>query len=161
MLPDQANGQLAGAVRCAHASSLAIDANDRQRLDDVERHTDALGPAADHAQPGLRGARDRARVTALDDLCLFGRDRLDRRAEHLHVVERDVGDRRHAALPDVRRIEPPADADLDDADLDANAREVQERRRRQHLELGRWAVPAEEPVVGIEHIRQQRNEVHD
>ena len=33
------------------------------------------------------------------------------------MVERDVGYRAHAALPDVGRVEPAADAHLDDADL--------------------------------------------
>ena len=40
-------------------------------------------------------------------------------AQVLHVVERDVGDCAHPALPDVRRVQSSAHAHLDHRHIDA------------------------------------------
>ena len=61
----------------------------------------------------------------------------DRRAEAVHVVEVDVRDRRHAAVPGMGRVEPPAEADLDEGEVDPLLGEPAEDDRGQELELGR------------------------
>ena len=70
----------------------------------------------------------------------------DRRAEPIHVVEVDVGDGRHAAVPGVGRVEPAAEPDLDERDVEVRLGEVPEDDRGQQLELGRLAVPARDAV---------------
>ena len=64
----------------------------------------------------------------------------DRVAQPVHVVEVDVGDDRHAAIPGVRRIEPPTEPDLDERDVGPDLGEAGEDDGGQQLELGRVAV---------------------
>ena len=70
----------------------------------------------------------------------------DRRPEPVHVVQVDVGDGRHAAVPGVGRVEPPAQPDLDERDVQVRLGEVAEDDRGQQLELGRVAVPPGDAV---------------
>ena len=70
----------------------------------------------------------------------------DRRAEPIHVVEVDVGDDGHAAVPGMGRVEPAAQPDLDEGDVEVRLGEVPEDDRGQQLELGRLAVAAGDAV---------------
>lgn len=60
----------------------------------------------------------------LDDPGLFGSDSLQRSPENFHVVEADVGDDGGQRFQHVGGIEPPAEADLDDRDINMSAGEV-------------------------------------
>ena len=62
------------------------------------------------------------------------------------MVERDVRDHGHAAVPGVSRVEPSAQPDLDDRQIDAGLGKPEERHRRQQLELGRFAVAPGDPI---------------
>jgi hypothetical protein len=64
----------------------------------------------------------------------------------LGVVEVDVRDRGHAAVPGMGRVEPAAKPDLDDREVNAGIREVAERERGEELELRRRAVAPGDPV---------------
>ena len=95
------------------------------------------------ASPRRAGDRE---VAALDDRRLLARDRGDRVAEPGHVVEGDVRDRRHAAVPGMGRVEPAAEPDLDQRDLHALLGEPAEEHRGEELELGRLAVAPRDAV---------------
>jgi hypothetical protein len=69
----------------------------------------------------------------LDDADLLPRDLLGRVAEH-RVVEVDLADDGDVRIDDVRRVPPPTEADLDDADVDGLVGEVRERHRGHQLE---------------------------
>ncbi len=62
------------------------------------------------------------------------------------MVERDVGDRRDAAIPDVCRVQPAPESDFDERDIGLLLREPAEDDRGEQLELGRVAVPSGHPV---------------
>ncbi len=77
------------------------------------------------------------------------------------MVERDVGDRRDAAIPGVGRVEPATEPDLDQRDIEVRLGEVAEDHRRQQLELGRLAVAARDPVGDGQHRLDMAREVGD
>ena len=58
-------------------------------------------------------------------------------AEHVGVLEPDVRQQDDVRAEDVRRVEPAAEARLDDRDVDLARRELGERRRADRLELRR------------------------
>ena len=60
---------------------------------------------------------------------LFGGDQLDGIAEILLVIERDARHDGHQRLDHVGAVEPPAEADLDDGDINAAGGEVGECNR--------------------------------
>ena len=66
-------------------------------------------------------------LTGLDDAGLFGSDGVDRVAEVGHVIEIDRGDHRDRSLHDIRRVEPPTHAHLDNCDVDGGIGECCER----------------------------------
>ena len=68
---------------------------------------------------------------------LLLRDLLRRVAEHLGVLERDVREQHDRRVDDVRRVEPPAEARLDDGHVHSVLGELGQRGGCQHLELGR------------------------
>ena len=72
-----------------------------------------------------------------DDRELLRGDRLPRVAEHIGVIERDVRQHDDTGAEDVGRVMPPAEARLDDGDVDPVRGELGERGRGQHLELRR------------------------
>ena len=65
------------------------------------------------------------------------RDAFERAAAAVGVLHGDVRDDGDLGQDDVRRVEKAAQADLDDGIVDVLFGEIIERRRRQHLELGR------------------------
>ena len=69
----------------------------------------------------------------------------DRVAQAVHVVEVDVGHDGHAAVPGVRRVEPPAQPDLDEREVRPDLGEAGEDDGGQQLELGRLAVARARP----------------
>ena len=111
--------------------------SDRRRLDDRQRRrrrrrarrrtTASASPVAPVT------ARSPRSMIAAFSRAMCG----DRRAQPGHVVEVDVGDGRHAAVPGVGRVEPPAEPDLDEGQVDARLREPTEHDGGQQLELGR------------------------
>ena len=137
---------------------VAVPAEERRRPDLGQGHAEASRPPADDRQPVTVGAGD-GQVAALDDRGLLARDLGDRVAEPVHVVEVDVGHDGHPAVPGVRRIEPPAQPDLDERDVRPDLGEPGEDDRRQQLELGRLAVAARDPIGHAEHATDQPGEV--
>ena len=86
------------------------------------------------ARTPRRAARPRPLVR---DRQLLARDLAAGLAEHLGVLEPHVRQQHDVRVEHVRRVEPAAEACFDDRDVDAARGEVGERRRGQHLELGR------------------------
>ena len=72
----------------------------------------------------------------------------DRRAEPAGVLEPDVGEHGDARVEHVGGVPAPAQARLDDRDLDLAARELVERGGGQQLEL-RHALAARERAVDL------------
>ena len=124
--------------------------SDRRRFDRGQRRVHPASPAADDGE-GLAIGAGHGQVAPLDDRGLLPCDRGDRRPEPVHVVEGDVRDRGDAAVPGVRRVEPPAEPDLDERDVDAGFGEMAEDDRGQQLELGRLAVPSGDAVRDRQH----------
>ena len=89
-------------------------------LDERARRIDV---AADHRSPGP------------EDAGLLAADGLARRPEVVDVVDADAGDDRDVGVDDVDRVEPPAEADLEDRQVGLRAREEPERRQRAELEI--------------------------
>ena len=93
-----------------------------------------------------RHPADDDRHARLDDAGLLDGDRFERGAQVLLVIEpdrRDGGDQR---VEDVGRVEPAAEPDFADRDLDAGAAEQLERHRRRHFEERRVARRARPPL---------------
>ena len=95
-------------------------------------------PSADDLQR-VAGRPGHGQVAALDDRGLLPGDRGDRRPETVGVVEVHVGDRGHAAVPGMGRVEATAQPDLDQGQIDPHLGEPAEGDRGQELELGRLA----------------------
>ena len=100
---------------------------------------------------------DRART---GDGELLAGDLLASLAEHLRVLEVDVRQVDDARPDDVGRVEPTAEARLDDGDVDGGRRELCERRSRQRLLIldhvvNRRRAKGELLLFGIEGLRLQ------
>ena len=137
---------------------VAVPAQQRRRPDLGQGHAEASRAPADDRQPVTVGAGD-GQVAALDDRGLLARDLGDRVAESVHVVEVDVGHDGDPAVPGVRRVEPPAEPDLDERDVGPDLGEPGEDDRGQQLELGRLAVAARDPIGRVEHATDQPGKV--
>ena len=124
---------------------IAVPAEQRRGLDLGQRHAEPPRASSDDRQPIAARAGD-GEVAAFDDRRLLARDLGDRVAKAIHVVEIDVGHDRHPAVPGMRRVEPPAETDLDERDVGSDLGEVGEHDGGQQLELGRLAVPARDAV---------------
>ena len=74
------------------------------------------------------------------------------------MVEVDVRDRGDAAVPGVGRVEPAAEPDLDDGQVDPLLGEPAEGDGRQQLELGRRAGPAGDPSGRVEDLADEPGE---
>ena len=117
------------------------------------RISDAPAARAWPARSGANvrvGLTDHGGPTRLEDASLLASDLLERRPQVLRVIEsnrRHARDQRHH---DVRRVEPPAQARLDDRDVGPAACEIVERHDRRRLEetranlLDRRQVPRDE-----------------
>ena len=111
------------------------------------RRIDAL---THHRKGVLRQGSGHERSIGVEDRDLLGGDGVDGRTEELGVVDVDAGHDRHLGIEHVGRIEPSAQPDLHDADVDRLRGEQRERERRRHLEVGhrcprRCLVPRHEP----------------
>jgi hypothetical protein len=119
-----------------------LDADGHFLAQNGERARDdpGLSPEAfDHA----RGLRDRERRDArLEDAGLLARDEFERAAEDLSVLELDGGDRDCVGRDDIGRVQPSAEADLDDGDVNPGPHEVPEGHRGEHLKVRRGPVMA-------------------
>ena len=106
----------AAETRQLDVDPVAIPAEQRRGLDLGERDAEAArAPPDDRQRVAARAGH--GQVAAFDDRGLLARDRRDRRAEPVHVIEVDVGDDRHAAVPGVGRVEPAAETDLDEREV--------------------------------------------
>ena len=141
-----------------HLDPVAVPAQERGRSGLGQRHAHPARAPADDRQPVTVGT-GHGQVAALDDGRLLPGDLRDRVAEPVHVVEVDVGHDRHAAVPDVGRIEPAAETDLDQRDVRTDLGEAREDDGGQQLELGRVAVPAGDPVRDGQHPPDEPGEV--
>ena len=114
----------------------------RRRRNLHETGADAPGfGVEDGSRAVLRPFRaDESRLAPSEDAGLLARDVLERGAEDVEMVRRDVRDDRDHGLEDVRRVEAPADPDLHDGHADTGAAEELERRDRHRLEVRRRAV---------------------
>src|SRR5213078_1819135 len=99
-------------------------------------------------------------IAASDDRRLLPRDRRDRVTEPRHVVERDVRDRRHAAVPGMGGVEAPAAPDLDEGNLDALLGEPAEEHCGEQLELGWRAVSTIDTISCGEDLANEPAERH-
>ena len=70
-----------------------------------------------------------------EDAGLFAPDLLARRAEILHVVDTDARQHGAVGVDDVHRVEPAAQADLEDGRFDFFSGEVVKRRKRAEFEV--------------------------
>ena len=121
-------------------------------------YSEAAGPAA-HDRKAL-ALRTRYRlVAAHDDGRLLAGDQRDRGSQPVHVIQLDVGDDRHAAVPRVRRIQTSAEAHLDESDVDALLREPAEDHGGQQLEFCRLTEARGYPRGDREHSGDQAREV--
>jgi hypothetical protein len=122
------------------------------RADD--RRAEFLGSGFKDA-PGfvMRVERSDERCAGLQDADLLARDRRSCLAENLGVLEPDVGDDGDFAVDNVCRVEPPANADLDDRPLASRFGENDEGGGGQKIEPGRVdrrAPGLARGVVGVE-----------
>ena len=108
-----------GALLCGHA--YRAHARLACRLD--QRATHRLVARTDHR-----------RRAALEHASFLARDRVERVAEQLGVIETDLGHARDDGLHNVRRVEPTAESSFRHDHVRAGAHEVVERHRRRELE---------------------------
>ena len=110
-------------------------------------HPRADGPCARPDGPARLGGQraDHARPPLSQDTRFLARDRGERPAQVHLVVEVDADDGGGDGLHDVGRVEPPAEARLEDGHVHALAAEVREGGGRRHLEEGR--VRLEDPAA--------------
>src|SRR3989442_1427610 len=101
-------------------------------LEAKQRNMPLARPGLDDGKCRWLGAGD-GKAVRLEDAGLFRRDRLQRRAEVLGVIERDVRNHADAEIEDVGGVESPAEANLADQHVDAGAREVVEGRAGEDL----------------------------
>ena len=104
-----------------------------------------LRPHEVRPRPGRRGGLQRQRleavqraehgVAAFDDRRLLGEDRLARVAQHLRVFQADAREHHHRRRDHVGGVQTAAQPGLQGQRLDAAAREGQQRRHGEHLEL--------------------------
>ena len=137
---------------------VAVPAEQRRGPDLGQRHADAPRATPDDRQP-VAARAGHGQVAALDDRGLLAGDLGDRVAQAVHVVEVDVRHDRHAAVPGMGRVEPPAQADLDERQVGTDLGEAGEDDGGQQLELGRLAVTRRDPVGGDQDALDQPREV--
>ena len=142
-----------------HLDSVPVPAQERRRPDLGERGADPPRPPADDRERLVDGAGD-GDVTSPDDRRLLARDLRDRVAQPGHMVQRHVRDRGDAAVPGVGGVEPPAESDLDESDLDPLLGEPAEQHRGQELELSRLAVSPGDTIGNGEHLAREARERH-
>src|SRR5574337_1929048 len=112
---------------------------------------------AEHALRRLRIA-DHDRAPGAHDAGFLAADVLAVRPEQFHVVEVDAGDDRAVGVDDIHRVEPPAEADLEDRRVGPGARDRVEQRERGEFEecqgnIAASALHALEPCYQIGSIR--------
>ena len=103
---------------------LALDLPAEERLRRLARAADDDVRARERLELAVGQHRDRP---FLHDGELLRGDLLARLAEHVGVVEPDVREQDDVAAEDVRRVQPAAEAGLDDRDVDPARRELGER----------------------------------
>ena len=74
------------------------------------------------------------------------------------VVVLDVGDCRDAGLQDVGGVQPAAEADLDQGEVDVRPSQLHEGGPGERLELGRWSEAFAHPLDGRRDRRERRRE---
>jgi hypothetical protein len=144
-------------ARQLHDQSVAIDGDDRRRIDDRERDPEASRPPADD-RACIPDGPGHGEVATFDDRGLLAGDMSDGRPEPVGVVEIDVGDRGHAAVPGVGRIEPPTEPDLDEREVDPLLGEPAKDDSGQELELGWVAKTPGQPIRGRDRVIHQASE---
>ena len=98
--------------------------------------TFAGDPGDDVVRLRRHGTHDH-RDARFDDAGFLTGDIRERVAEVLLMIEVDRRDGGHDGLNDIGRVEPSAQANLDDAELDAGVTKQVERHRRRRFEEGR------------------------
>ena len=82
------------------------------------------------------GVGDHGRTTGSHDRRFLGADRLARLAEPVAMIDVDHHQHRAIGIDDVHRIEPAAEPDLEDGDVERVPREQRQRRQRREFEVG-------------------------
>ena len=121
--------------------AVSVDGTNRHGRRHGQRSRHSPTSALDDIQRGAPGACY-GQVAPYDDGGLLPGDRLHSGSEPVRVIERDVGHDGYSAIPGVGRVEPAAQPDFDDRQIDADFGEPEERDGGQDLELGRVAVAA-------------------
>ncbi len=140
-----------------HDDPVAIPVEERRGRHDAKIHAHPGRPSPDDAErgPGRPGQRH---VAALDDRGLLAGDRGDRGTQPIHVVKVDVRDGGDPAIPRMGRVEPTAEAHLDQCHVEPRSREVREDDRREQFELGRVAEPPGDAVRDRQDLLDERGE---
>ena len=121
-----------------------------------------------HAQPPRASTNDRQPLTAraghgevppLDDRGLLARDLRDCVAEPIHVIEVDVGDHGHAAVPGMGRVQAASQADFHESDVRSDLGESGEEDGGQQFEFGRVTVTRSDAVSDDRDASDQPGEV--
>ena len=130
---------------------VTVQAEQRRRRRHGQRSRHSPTSALDHVERPTCSSGHR-QIAAHDDRRLLARDRLHGAAEPVRVVERDVRDHRHAAVPGVSGVEPSTEADLDHRQIHPGLGKPAERDRRQQLELRRLPVARGDAIGQRQHL---------
>ena len=125
------------------------------RRDGLRPHDPRAGRARERLDLRVGVARARASASGAHDRELLARDVGDRRPEPAGVLEPDVGQHDDRRAQHAGRVVAPAEAGLDDRDLDPAPRQLVERRGGDQLELGH-AVARLQPAVDLRGRRRRR-----
>ena len=139
--------------------AIAIPAHERRWTHLDQRRSYSPGATADDLER-IAGRPGHGPIATLDDRRLLTRDRRDRVAEPGHVVKGDIRDRRDAAVPRMRSVEPPAQAHLDERDVDTFLGEPAEEHGREQLELGRRPVSTLDTISSRQDLANEPRERH-
>jgi hypothetical protein len=111
----------------------------------------------DGLQP-LAGHPRHERAVVRGDVGLVVSDLLDRVADQVGVLQRDAGHGARDRVDDARRVEPPADADLQHRDVGVLPVELPERQGRHHLEERRRVAGGRAFVDVAPNLLQERRD---
>ena len=117
-----------------------------------------LGGVVDHALRWHRVTHHH-RLAGAHDAGFFAANAFTVGAEQLHVVQVDAGDEGAVGVDDVDRVEPAADADFQDHDVQAGGGHQTENCQHGELEIGQRCLAPQRLDAGK--VRQQVGSLHD
>ena len=150
----------AGAAenRQVHLDAVPPGAQVHGRCRLPERHAQASCPSTNDCQR-LATCTGHGPIAAHDDRRLLTSNQRDRWAKAIHVVQVHVRHHGDAAVPGVSRVEPAAEPDLHQRDVDADLPKPAEDHRGEELELGRLTQSGRDPFGPREDLADEACEV--